>query len=129
MEEKDYYHLAHARGQAMAAPDDPDFDAGAMLAVMGKVDQLEQELTDFPDVKLANMNSKKQVVLAGPKEDIEKTQVHLKSKKFTVVPLPVSAAFHTPLVSHAQQPFAQAIQSVTFKKPDDASGQTFLNDS
>ena len=117
LKDKDYYHLAHARGQAMAAPDDPDFDAGAMLAVMGKVDQLEQELSAFPDVKLANLNSKKQVVLAGPKADIEKAREHLKSKKFTVVPLPVSAAFHTPLVGHAQKPFAQAIQSVEFKKP------------
>ena len=38
--EEDYYKLAHARGQAMAAPDDPDFDAGSMLAVMGKVENL-----------------------------------------------------------------------------------------
>ncbi len=88
LEDKGYYLLAHARGKAMAAPDDPDFDAGSMLAVMGKVDQLEKELTEFPEVKMANLNSK----------------------------LPVSAAFHTPLVGHAQKPFAQAIQSVEFKK-------------
>ena len=67
LEDKDYYLLAHARGKAMAAPDDPDFDAGSMLAVMGKVDQLEKELKEFPEVKMANLNSKKQVVLAGPK--------------------------------------------------------------
>ena len=71
LEDKDYYILAHARGKAMAAPDDPDFDAGSMLAVMGKVDQLEKELTEFPEVKMANLNSKKQVVLAGPKADID----------------------------------------------------------
>ena len=117
LEDKDYYLLAHARGKAMAAPDDPDFDAGSMLAVMGKVDQLEKELKEFPEVKMANLNSKKQVVLAGPKADIEKVRGELKAKKFTVVPLPVSAAFHTPLVGHAQKPFAQAIQSVEFKKP------------
>ncbi len=115
--EDDYYKLAYARGQAMAAPDDPDFDAGSMLAVMGEVEKLEADLTEFPDVVMANLNSKKQVVLAGPTEDILQAHDALKVKKYTVVKLPVSAAFHTPLVGHAQKPFAKAIRSVKFNKP------------
>jgi len=115
--EDDYYKLAYARGQAMAAPDDPDFDAGSMLAVMGKVEKLEEDLTEFPDVVMANLNSKKQVVLAGPTADILQAHDALKAKKYTVVKLPVSAAFHTPLVGHAQKPFAKAIRSVKFNKP------------
>ncbi len=115
--EDDYYKLAYARGQAMAAPDDPDFDAGSMLAVMGEVEKLEADLTEFPDVVMANLNSKKQVVLAGPTAAILLVQDALKAKKYTVVKLPVSAAFHTPLVGHAQKPFAKAIRSVKFNKP------------
>jgi len=115
--EDDYYKLAYARGQAMAAPDDPDFDAGSMLAVMGEVEKLEADLTEFPDVVMANLNSKKQVVLAGPTADILQAHDALKVKKYTVVKLPVSAAFHTPLVGHAQKPFAKAIRSVKFNKP------------
>ena len=115
--EDDYYKLAYARGQAMAAPDDPDFDAGSMLAVMGEVEKLEADLTEFPDVVMANLNSKKQVVLAGPTEDILQAHDALKVKKYTVVKLPVSAAFHTPLVGHAQKPFAKDIRSVKFNKP------------
>ena len=115
--EDDYYKLAYARGQAMAAPDDPDFDAGSMLAVMGEVEKLEEDLTEFPDVVMANLNSKKQVVLAGPTADILQAHDALKAKKYTVVKLPVSAAFHTPLVGHAQKPFAKAIRSVKFNKP------------
>lgn len=115
--EDDYYKLAFARGQAMAAPDDPDFDAGSMLAVMGKVEKLEEDLTEFPDVVMANLNSKKQVVLAGPTADILQAHDALKVKKYTVVKLPVSAAFHTPLVGHAQKPFAKVIRSVKFNKP------------
>ena len=115
--EDDYYKLAYARGQAMAAPDDPDFDAGSMLAVMGKVEKLEEDLTEFPDVVMANLNSKKQVVLAGPTAAILQAHDALKAKKYTVVKLPVSAAFHTPLVGHAQKPFAKAIRSVKFNKP------------
>ena len=37
IDEVNYYKLAFARGQAKTAPDDPNFDAGSMLAVMGKV--------------------------------------------------------------------------------------------
>jgi len=115
--EDDYYKLAYARGQAMAAPDDPDFDVGSMLAVMGEVEKLEEDLTEFPDVVMANLNSKKQVVLAGPTAAIIQAHDALKAKKYTVVKLPVSAAFHTPLVGHAQKPFAKAIRSVKFNKP------------
>ena len=115
--EDDYYKLAYARGQAMAAPDDPDFDAGSMLAVMGKVENLEADIAEFSDVVMANLNSKKQVVLAGPTAAILKAHDALKEKKYTVVKLPVSAAFHTPLVGHAQKPFAKAIRGVKFNKP------------
>jgi len=115
--EEDYYKLAYARGQAMAAPDDPNFDAGSMLAVMGKVEKLEADVAEFPDVVMANLNSKKQVVLAGPTDAILKAHDALKEKKYTVVKLPVSAAFHTPLVGHAQKPFAKAIREVKFNKP------------
>jgi acyl transferase domain-containing protein len=101
----------------MAAPDDPNFDAGSMLAVMGKVEKLEADVAEFPDVVMANLNSKKQVVLAGPTDSILKAHDALKEKKYTVVKLPVSAAFHTPLVGHAQKPFAKAIREVKFHKP------------
>ncbi len=115
--EEDFYKLAYARGQAMAAPKDKDFDAGSMLAVMGKVKNLEDEIVDFPEIVMANLNSNKQVVLAGPTKSIMKVHDFLKEKKYTVVKLQVSAAFHTPLVGHAQKPFAKAIRSVNFKKP------------
>ncbi len=117
VDEVNYYKLAYARGQAMSAPDDSNFDAGNMLAVMGKVEQLENDIVDFPEVVMANLNSRKQVVLAGPTEAILKVHDSLKEKKYTVVKLPVSAAFHTHLVGHAQKPFSKAIREVKFKKP------------
>jgi acyl transferase domain-containing protein len=115
--EADYCALAFARGQAMKAPDDPDFEAGTMMAVMGKLDQLEDDLKEFPEVEMANLNSPKQVVVAGPKAAVQAAHAVLKEKKYNAVLLPVSAAFHTPLVGHAQKPFAEAIRSVTFQKP------------
>ncbi|MCP6761474.1 MAG: SDR family NAD(P)-dependent oxidoreductase [Fischerella sp. CENA71] len=117
LSEEDYFFLVKARGQAMAAPSDPEFDAGAMLAVKGDVSQVEEIIKNFPLVTIANLNSPSQVVLAGAKAEITQLQEQLKAKAFSTVLLPVSAAFHTPLVAHAQKPFAQAIEEVNFKEP------------
>ncbi len=117
LNEQDYFFLVKARGQAMSAPNDPEFDAGAMLAVKGDVSQVEEIIKNFPVVTIANLNSSTQVVLAGAKAEIIQVQEQLKAKAFSTVLLPVSAAFHTPLVAHAQKPFAQAIEGVHFNEP------------
>ena len=117
LNDQDYFFLARERGKAMAPPDDDNFDAGAMSAVMGDVKNIEPEIKDFPNVIIANHNSNIQVVIAGPTTDILKANERLKSKGFTVVPLAVSAAFHTSPVEHAQKPFAEAIRKKTFHSP------------
>ncbi len=111
------FALAKARGKAMAPPADPNFDAGTMLAVKGDIHQLQVDLQAFPEITLANWNSNNQVVLAGCKPAIAAVQKALVEKGYSVTQLTVSAAFHTPLVGHAQKPFADAIQKVKFHKP------------
>ncbi len=115
LSDEDYFFLVKARGQAMATPNDPNVDAGAMLAVMGDVLQVEAVVKDFPQVTIANLNSNTQVVLAGAKSEITKVQKALTEQGLTAVLLSVSAAFHTPLVAQAQKPFAEAIEGITFR--------------
>jgi len=115
--ETDYYTLAKARGKAMAPPADPNFDAGSMLAVKGDVEQIRRDIADMAGVTLANWNSKNQVVLAGPKADMAQAQQALTEKGYSAIALSVSAAFHTPLVGHAQKPFAEAIAATVFHQP------------
>ncbi len=129
----DYFQLAKARGQAMAAPDDPGFDAGTMIAVKGDIDQVWQEIRLFPEITLANYNAYNQAVLAGSKPAIAGVKQALTEKGFSVVQLPVSAAFHTPLVGHAREPFARAIQQVQFNPPQrtvfsNTTGQAYPTD-
>ena len=128
--EADYYSLAKARGAAMAAPEDTSFDAGTMIAVVGDVSKVADEIKAIPEVSIANFNANNQVVVAGATEQVRKAQAELKAKGFKVVALPVSAAFHTPLVGHAQKPFAAAIQNAKFNKPEvpvysNASGEQY----
>ncbi|MEA5565004.1 polyketide synthase [Anabaena sp. UHCC 0399] len=117
LSEADYCFLVKSRGQAMAAPKDPQFEAGSMLAVKGDVDQIKALIKNFPEVSIANFNSHQQVVLAGKKAEIAKIEETLKTQGFSTILLGVSAAFHTQLVAHAQKPFAKAIETVTFNQP------------
>nr|WP_138497437.1 type I polyketide synthase [Nostoc sp. PA-18-2419] len=114
---EDYLFLVKARGQAMAAPEDPDHDAGSMLAVKEDISKVEAVVRHFPQVTIANQNSPTQVVLAGPTAEIAKVRQALQDKGYTAVLLPVSAAFHTPLIAFAQKSFAIATKSVKFQNP------------
>ena len=114
LSDEDYFFLVKERGQAMAAKSNSE--TGAMLAVSGDVSQIEAIIAPFPQVAVANYNSPQQVVLAGIESEILKVQEILQQQEYQAVLLPVSAAFHTPLVGHAQEPFARAVDAVTFKK-------------
>ncbi|MCE2570416.1 type I polyketide synthase [Motilimonas eburnea] len=121
--ESDYLSLCVARGSAMAATP-ADQDSGAMMAVVFKGqtgDELAantQALTDFIEQSdqlwFANYNSPTQIVVAGTSQAIDDALVALKAKGIKGVKLPVSAAFHTPLVEFAQGPYAKAIEAVKF---------------
>ncbi|WP_375471685.1 beta-ketoacyl synthase N-terminal-like domain-containing protein [uncultured Nostoc sp.] len=114
---EDYLFLVKARGQAMAAPEDPDHDAGSMLAVKEDINKVEAVIRHFPQVAIANQNSPTQFVLAGPTAEIVRVREALHEKGYTAVLLPVSAAFHTPLIAFAQKSFAIATKSVKFQSP------------
>ena len=116
LSDQDYFFLVKARGQAMATPDDPNFDPGAMLAVNEDFNRVQEVIDSFPQVTIANFNSNCQVVLAGSTAEIAKVQQVFTEKGYSATLLPVSAAFHTPLIGHAQKAFAQATEAVTFKK-------------
>jgi polyketide-type polyunsaturated fatty acid synthase PfaA len=117
LDELDYYRLAKARGKAMAPPQQDGFDAGTMVAVKGDGNRVREALQGDAAVTVANWNSNDQVVIAGAKSAVAQAEQRLAQAGFKTIPLPVSAAFHTPLVEHAQKPFAQAIHSVNFQSP------------
>ncbi|BCV54743.1 type I polyketide synthase [Shewanella algae] len=107
-----YYELAFARGDAMASVPE-DKDPGAMSAVIlpsaAERNTLEQLLQTEPEVQIANINSPVQLVIAGASEAVARLNLKLNEAGLRAIALPVSGAFHTPLVAHAQQPFAEAI--------------------
>ncbi|PSU45386.1 beta-ketoacyl synthase [Photobacterium frigidiphilum] len=115
----DYYQLAFARGNAMAATPAKG-DSGTMYAVILDADKLadvEKCISAFEGVSIANYNAPTQLVIAGPTDSAQLAAKALTEQGFKAIPLPVSGAFHTPLVAHAQKPFATAIDKATFSTP------------
>ncbi|GIU13608.1 eicosapentaenoate synthase subunit PfaA [Shewanella sp. MBTL60-007] len=120
----DYYKLAFARGDAMAtkaeAKDGSEADAGAMYAIITKtaddLEALEATIAKFDGVKVANYNAPTQSVIAGPTATTADAAKALSELGYKAINLPVSGAFHTELVGHAQAPFAKAIDAAKFSK-------------
>ncbi len=115
--EETFLRLVKARGTAMKPPDEPEFDAGTMAAVKGPLKEIEEAVESMADVQIANQNSPTQVVLAGPVPQIDQAVDQLTERGYKVTKLPVSAAFHTPLVEHASVPFAKAVEKEAIQQP------------
>ena len=127
----DYVELAFARGHAMAqVPSDTaskaadtgtQTDLGTMFAIILKqkndIDALNSCLAQFDGVKIANYNAPTQLVIAGGTEQTQLAAKAISELGFKAIALPVSGAFHTPLVGHAQKPFAKAIDKAKFSAP------------
>ncbi|MGI2190176.1 SDR family NAD(P)-dependent oxidoreductase [Shewanella baltica] len=120
----DYIELAFARGHAMAqVPSDTgtQVDLGTMFAIILKqkndIDAINSCLAQFDGVKIANYNAPTQLVIAGGTEQTQLAAKAISELGFKAIALPVSGAFHTPLVGHAQKPFAKAIDKARFSAP------------
>ncbi|MCU8037502.1 type I polyketide synthase [Shewanella oncorhynchi] len=121
---EDYVELAFARGHAMAqVPSDTgtQVDLGTMFAIILKqkndIDAINSCLAQFDSVKIANYNAPTQLVIAGGTEQTQLAAKAISELGFKAIALPVSGAFHTPLVGHAQKPFAKAIDKAKFSAP------------
>lgn len=92
---------------------------GSMAAVIKLDDEtIERICADIPGVVPANYNSPGQVVISGELSAVEKACALLKeagAKRALV--LPVSGAFHSPLMEPARVELAKAIEATPFKAP------------
>lgn len=112
------------RGEAMAAAH-PSEDS-AMSAVMG-IDEsvLSSVIATIDNVVIANYNSPNQWVISGTKSAVSAGGEALKlAGAKRVVPLPVSGAFHSPLMAPAAKKFEQYLSDVPF---NDAAFPIILN--
>ncbi|MFV9506808.1 MAG: ACP S-malonyltransferase [Oscillochloridaceae bacterium umkhey_bin13] len=112
--------LVRRRGELMAAANE-----GSMAAVIGldeyTLDQVCREVSEalssqpetISTVVVANYNAPDQLVISGSTLAVEHAGMLAKSRGAKrVIPLKVSAAFHSPLMIHAAEGMARAIGAV-----------------
>ena len=118
----DAVRLVRLRGRAMQ--ESVPVGEGAMAAVLGledaTINRVCDEISDDAQsrVMAVNFNSPGQVVIAGHAPAVDEAMARLKSEGAKrILPLPVSAPFHTPLMGHAAQVLEEALLSVELNDP------------
>jgi len=106
--------LVQKRGQIMVK-----VTGGGMAAVIGmQPDKIKQVLKNasFETIDIANLNSPKQTVISGLKEDIEAVKTVFEDAGVRLfVPLKVSGAFHSRYMQDAQNEFAGFLKHFEFQ--------------
>jgi acyl transferase domain-containing protein/acyl carrier protein/NADP-dependent 3-hydroxy acid dehydrogenase YdfG len=110
------YRLSMLRGRLMAEAQEVE---GGMLAVGAPLSQVEAALKEAAvDLVIANRNSPTQVVLSGRVAELERASEVFARRNIRGKRLPVSAAFHSPLVASASRRFRPILQDVEFAAPE-----------
>lgn len=114
---EDGLKLVSLRAQAMQ--ECCEMQPGAMAAIIGLPDAVIEEVcAGIPGVVPANYNSPGQVVISGEEAAVDKACEILKADGAKrALRLPVSGAFHSPLMEPAREKLARAIEATPFQAP------------
>ena len=113
-DERTLLQLSEARGRFMR--EGAGNDAGTMAAVEAGADDLSSLVTDF-GVTLANLNTRRQTVISGSLDNVNRAVTWCTEHNFNVRRLPVACAFHSPLVAPAQQRFGELLAATAISAP------------
>ncbi len=113
--------LVSLRGALMAEADPSG--VGAMAAVLKlSLDTVRALVDDAAKqsgecLLIANYNTPSQYVISGHKTAVELATSMVKEHKGRAMPLPVSGAFHSPLMQEAAVTLGKSLQKATWNKP------------
>ena len=120
IEFKEAVRLVRKRGEYMqtATP----FGIGSMAAIISlkkdKIEELIVKFSKFGAIEIANYNSPYQIVVSGKSKAIEKLLIlGEKEEEMNIVPLKVSAPFHSSLMRKAKENLACYIENVNIQDP------------
>lgn len=111
---EDFLRLSALRGRTMGEA--CDAAPGAMAAVMAPRAEIAVFLAGT-GVLIANHNSPNQCVITGARPDVEAVLEKLTETGISTKLLPVSGAFHSPLMNIAQMPLREAISALNMTPP------------
>ena len=104
--------LVKKRGELMA-----EASGGGMAAVLGlTVEELKQKLEygNFDGVEIANYNTPSQTIISGTKEGINQVVSDFSAQSIRIIPLQVSAPFHSSYMESAAKKFKEFLKDFHF---------------
>jgi len=104
--------LVRERGRLM---NEAGQGTSGMVAVIGGDDALLEELCAETGAEMANYNSPGQTAISGTKEALARFSEAAKTKVKRVIPLPVSAAFHSSLMRPMAEELGKEIGKIEFQ--------------
>lgn len=120
IEFKEAIKLVRKRGQYMqnATP----LGTGSMAAIISlkkeKIEELIKKISKFGTIEVANYNSPYQIVVSGKSEVINKLLIlGEEEEEVNIVPLKVSAPFHSSLMEKAKENLASYIENINIQDP------------
>jgi len=118
---EDALQLVYKRGQFMQEACDKE--KGAMASIIGleeyRVEEICKEAKQYGEICAANYNSPEQIVISGKEEAVKKAMAIAKEKGArAVIPLKVSGAFHSTLMSPASSKLAKEIEKINVSKAE-----------
>ncbi|MBV9466178.1 MAG: ACP S-malonyltransferase [Solirubrobacterales bacterium] len=117
LRERDGLELVTLRGRLMQESGERAGDGG-MLALLGPGAAAgAPELAEAHGLSVANDNSPQQVVLSGPKASLPRAAAQAGEAGLRATELPVSGAFHSPMMAAAVPEFAAALARVEISPP------------
>ena len=109
--------LSLAAARAAYTQASADETPGSMVALIaGDFDAAVALCSEIGDCWVANDNAPGQLTVAGTPEAIEQVTAQARSAGFRrVIPLPVTGAFHTPMMASASLRFGERLDQVEFR--------------
>lgn len=114
LDRTEFWNLAAARGRAMASASNV---RGGMAMVRAQRAQVAAWLQNHDGLVLANHNAPLQCVISGAADQVDDAVKELTESGLTCTRLPVSGAFHSPLMAGAQEPLTRAIDACSWVSP------------
>jgi len=114
---EDGFHIVDKRAVCMEAAGAGNTEPGAMMATDAPVGLLEELIAREGQVYITNFNSPRQTVVGGSVQSIAAFGVHLGELGFRCTTLPVSMAFHSPLMRSIHDELAAFIKDIPFHPP------------
>jgi acyl transferase domain-containing protein/NAD(P)H-dependent flavin oxidoreductase YrpB (nitropropane dioxygenase family) len=113
--EEDLYRLTEARGRFILEMAGDDI--GTMVAVKAGRREVEDIINAIEQVWVANLNAPTQTIISGTKRGMQEAVRRLEKEGMQVRPIPVSCAFHSPVVAPARDRLAEFISTIDFSQP------------